>query len=365
MATLLAPAFGNGSDGVLTISTNTTDSPIDSSCSGTAGSTSLSATNANFAAGQLILIHQSRGTGAGNWELNKIASYTPGTITTLLPLANTYMDSGASQAQVLVVKQYSQVNINSGATWTAKAWNGDTGGILAFTCNGKVTIAGTISALGRGYRGPLSDIGSNLPGKQGEGEAGPGGTVSTSRNGIGSGGATYYESGNINRTGKGPGGGHATAGQDTSNGNAQGGGTGGSADLTCMLFGGASGTGGTGADTHAHAGDGANGGGIIVLYAKEIAVTGSLNANGANGNNPYYGDQGASGSGAGGSVLIKGQKVVLGSNLIVAVAGTPGVDAGWGGVGRIRVEYQSLSGTTNPTASTAYKYFGSDYASII
>ena len=59
--------FGDGSDGNLTISTNTTDTPIDSSCSGTSGTKSLSATNTSFTAGQIILIHQTRGTGVGAW----------------------------------------------------------------------------------------------------------------------------------------------------------------------------------------------------------------------------------------------------------------------------------------------------------
>jgi len=42
--------FGNGSDGALSISADTTDAPIDSACTGTSGSTTLSATNASFAA---------------------------------------------------------------------------------------------------------------------------------------------------------------------------------------------------------------------------------------------------------------------------------------------------------------------------
>ena len=140
MSQYLAPVFGTGEDGVLTISSNTTDSPIDSSCSGTSGTTSLSATNASFEAGQLILIHQSRGTGVGQWELNKISSYVAGTITTVLSLSYTYTDSGASQAQVLVVKQYSGITINSGKTLTAKAWDGNIGGILAYFCSGATTI---------------------------------------------------------------------------------------------------------------------------------------------------------------------------------------------------------------------------------
>src|SRR3990167_1471503 len=44
--------FGDGSDGTLTISSNTTQAPTDSACTGTATTYSLSATNASFTAGQ-------------------------------------------------------------------------------------------------------------------------------------------------------------------------------------------------------------------------------------------------------------------------------------------------------------------------
>src|SRR5438045_1091315 len=118
MTQLIAPVFGNSSDGTLSVSGSTTDAPIDSACTGTSGTTSLTATNASFAASQRVLIHQTRGTGVGNWELNTIASYVAGTITTVSPLANTY----ASGAQVLVVKQHSGVTISG--TLTAKAWTG-------------------------------------------------------------------------------------------------------------------------------------------------------------------------------------------------------------------------------------------------
>src|SRR3990167_8129530 len=68
--------FGDGSDGALTISVDTTEAPTDSAATGTVATYSLSATNASFATGQRIMIHQSRGTNAGVWEKNEIAGYT-------------------------------------------------------------------------------------------------------------------------------------------------------------------------------------------------------------------------------------------------------------------------------------------------
>lgn len=73
---------------------------IYSACSGTAGAYTLSATNASFAAGQEILIHQTQGTNAGQWERNTIQSYTAGTITLKNPLLGSYV----SGAQVLAMR---------------------------------------------------------------------------------------------------------------------------------------------------------------------------------------------------------------------------------------------------------------------
>ena len=153
--------FGDGSDGALTISSNTTDSPIDSACTGTVGSYSLSATNASFTSGQVILIHQSRGTGAGNYMRNKISGYTAGTITLENPLNATY----STGAQVLVLKQYTNVTVDSGKTWTAKAWNGTVGGILGFICSGTFTNNGTVTASAKGFRGGNSVKRTNSTGQ--------------------------------------------------------------------------------------------------------------------------------------------------------------------------------------------------------
>ena len=89
--------MGNGSDGALTISSNTTFSANNESCSGTGGATTLTTSSTGFADGDLVLIHQSRGTGVGQWELSKVAS-GGGTSTLTLDenLIYTYTDSGSS-----------------------------------------------------------------------------------------------------------------------------------------------------------------------------------------------------------------------------------------------------------------------------
>jgi len=361
--------FGNGGDGALTISSNTTDAPIDSACTGTIATTTLAATNVSFAASQIILIHQSRGTGAGTYQRNKITSYTAGTITLDQPLNATY----TTGAQVLVLKQYTNVTINSGITYTAKAWSGTVGGILAFLASGTVTVTGTISAnggngasgsgtdssvaggTGGGFRGGIGYIyGTTNKGHGGSGEGTTGASArQTTANGNGGGGGGNNSGGNSG----GGGGGNGTVGSqgtgDDHATNGYGGSVAGSIDLTTMEFGG--GGGGVSfstipAQTFA---SGASGGGIIFISGTTFTVTGSITANGGRGG--VCSDIGPGGSGAGGSILIKTQTGTLGTALITAsggtpLPGTPGSTGGEGGAGRIHIDYYtSYTGTTSPT----------------
>lgn len=342
-----AERFGDGSGGSYAPGTST-DAPIDSACTGTINTTSLTATNASFAGGQLILIHQTTGTGAGQWELNKISSYSAGTITTSYSLIYGY----ASGAQVLVMPQYSSGNIAGGVTLTGKAWDGSVGGIFAKFSNGAFDIAGTLTLADKGYR---AASGSNPIGTQGEGYTGTG-SASTSANGNGGGGGNYITAG-------------GTGGASV-----------GVANNTTLFFGGASGGGG-GSSTV-----GKNGGGVILIIAKTITVSGTVVTNGTNGSNGAT-DTASTGGGAGGGVLLKGQTITLGSGLITATGGTagtggvnargsggggygtagttaPGANSGAGGVGRIHADYSgTLSGTTSPTIDTSVDSIFADSAS--
>jgi large repetitive protein len=348
MSQLIGPAFGTGKDGSYTVSSPTTDAPIDSSCSGTAGAVSLTATNTSFSAGQRIMIHQSRGTGAGQWEENTILSYTAGTITTANPLTYTYTDSGASQAQVLVIEQHGGITISD--TLTAKAWDGDVGGIVALCSNGTITISGNVNANGKGYRGGQGTQGGYS--YQGEGEPGAGAALRVP-NGSGGGGSLLYGAG----------------------------GTGGityMTDVTCasrFVFGGG---GGGGAGVAAVCPYGGAGGGIVFLLGKKIIISGTVTSTGANGDKASD-NSSASGAGGGGMVLIKSELPTIGTNLISCVGGTrptsqqnadgsagagnATISAGDGSEGRIRVEGCRISGTTaNPVASKntgGYSYCGS------
>ncbi len=358
-----AEAFGNGSDGALTVSGNITESPTDSSCSGTSGTNSLSATNASFSAGQAILIHQTRGTGAGVWELNVISSYSTGTITTKYALTNTYTDSGSSQAQVRVLPQYTSVTIDSGITYTGKSWNGNVGGILAFICNGATTITGNIFIKGANGTGPSTFEFGAVAGGFAGGNTASTETPSDGFSGEGTAGASVAQN---QANGSGGGGGdNAASGGGGGNATAGAGGTGfgtsgtggeesGNAALTIITPGGGGG-GGNGANSW-QKGSGASGGGIVIIISKTLTVTGSINTTGgAGGSGGFSGDgRAAGGGGAGGSILMKAQTATLGSSLVLSSGGAGGTSdqrsGGAGSAGRIHLDYKlSFTGTTSPT----------------
>lgn len=329
--------FGTGSDGAYAPSTGT-DAPIDSAATGTSGTTSLAATNASFTPGQLILIHQTQGTGVGVWELNKIASYSAGTITTSYTLINTY----GTGAQVLVMPSYSSGSIAGGVTLTGKAWNGTVGGIYTKLCNGTFTIAGTLTLSQKGFRGARQNRSSGQS-EQGEGTVGLGGNAQ-SANGNGGGGDADFQNA------AGGGGGNGAAGTAGTGGA---GGTGGSAvGIASLVTANLGGGGGMAFDASFCPVPG-SGGGFILIIAKTLIVSGGVVDNGGTG-----GTTGAtaSGSSAGGSILFKGQTLTLGSSLITATGGATVSNTqsgGAGGTGRIHADYsKTISGTTSPTINS-------------
>jgi hypothetical protein len=329
--------FGNGSDGAISVNTST-DATANTTISAASGSTSATVgSGTGFATGNLLLIHQTRngGAGAGAWELNKVSSVGGGTNWTLAYATTQAYDT---TAQVYLLKQYSTVTINSGQTLTGSAWDGSKGGIVAFLCNGAITVPGSINVDGKGFRGHNS---SHLgAGTQGEGTSGSG-SQSTSANGNAGGGGPAGGT----ATASGGSGGHVAVGAAGSG--STGGGIVGNTGLTTINFGGAGGSGGTqGGSANPYGG---NGGGIVILIGKTITITGSIISTGAFGD--VHGDnQGAGGGGAGGSILLKGQIITLGSSLITATASSQELA---GSSGRIHADYSSsLSGTTSPTIDT-------------
>lgn len=354
--------FGDGSDGTLTISSNTTESPIDSTASGTSGTNTLTATNTSFAADQIVLVMQMRGTGAGTWQRNKITGYVAGTVTLEDNLNFSYNTSGSDAAQIRVMPQYDNVTVNSGITYSTKDWDGSVGGIMAFLADTQITVTGTIEAdggagsvgdgtsvaggTGAGFSGGYGDHANPSQAQTGEGTTGDH-VNSSSANGNGGGGAGISGA----SPGKGGGGGgNGTAGTTAG---ATGGSTAGSADLTTMVLGGGGGGGANdGSESAGTAvGGGGCGGGIIFLTGTDITVTGGISADGGAGGNAQPTNEGGDGGGgAGGSILLKVQTATLGSGLVTADGGTGNNKGGAGGDGRIHIDYYtSYTGTTSPT----------------
>ena len=344
--------LGSGKDGTIALGSYT---QVNVTCSGTSGSTSLTATG-TFSAGDRLFIIQSRGTGVGAYEDNRVASYSTGTITLVHPLENTYTDSGASQAQVVVVPEATNVT----GSYTVSAWDGDKGGLFVMACTG--TFAGTVNADGKGYRGGAGGpTGTPNQAYCGEGTTGASAQQQTA-NGNGGGGGKRTASGGGIDSGGGAGGSNAsgaTAGSN-SDSNPTGGAVSlevGQADLsTGIFFGGGGGGGAENSDSVSKTASGKNGGGIIIVYAGTVSSSASLSSDGiANDEAERDSNQdGDGGPGAGGTVLIKAR--TISSPTITASKGTRSTFncIGWAGLasdGRIRVEACSITGTTSPTAS--------------
>lgn len=357
---------GNGSDGAFTPSTGT-DAPIDSACTGTAGTKTLSATNASFASDQMILIHQTRGSGSDadpNWELNAIDSYVAGTITTKYPLDLTY-NTGA---QVIVIKQYTKAVTGTGATVTVKAWTGSVGGVNVIGAfQQPITIDWNITGVGAngtdntdvsepgnqgGFRGGITHEGAI--GGQGEGTGGDRDTQSVSANGSGGGG------GRNSASSAGSGGGNGTAGTGGTLGS-NGGSAVGSSSMSSFTLGG--GGGGGGNSSGGDQGSGANGGACVFVIAPSITnITGTVNLKGGNGGSSGIFTAGGGGGAGGGFLALVQDGATIGTGKIDVSAGTGSSGGGNGGSGRASVHY---GGTTTPSGSVTGATVNTTYDSSL
>lgn len=313
--------------------------------------------------GDMVMIHQSQGTGAGQWEVNYIVSTSGTTVNLLYPLTYTYV----AGAQMYTSPQLYNGTV-SGNLGAYSSWDGTRGGVIFLVDKGTLTISGSISVSGSGFRGcPRPGVngsggqpgnsggyGENFMSVYGGGGVYDGNATSPVGNGGGGSAAQSNPRGLNDASG---GGGNGTAGGNGGGGSGgAGGGVSGNESLTTMVFGGGSGA--VGGFSEVTGNDGSNGGGIILIISKKLIVSGLINANGVNGQLTGGSYGGGAGGGAGGSILVKCQIADFGSNILTAIGGTGATRnssmGGNGGAGRIRVEYaDSISGSTSPTASTA------------
>ncbi|MEK7542975.1 MAG: hypothetical protein AAB503_01560 [Patescibacteria group bacterium] len=367
---------GDGTDGAY--STSSADQVINTytnlASAASAGATSITVGSATgFTAGDEILIHQTQHgteTSAGIYEFKVISSIGGTTFNFASGLTNAYTTGSAGViTQVIRVPQYTSVTISSGGSITATAWNGTLGGIVVFRATGTVNVQSggsiTVSSTGGspsvtyrgGFRG-TSNVGCIAGvGRQGESyNGGLNGQSNLANNGGGGGGTltgSYEEP-----SGGGGGGGYGGAGSAGTprytSGQGAGGGTYGVANLSRINLG----SGGGAEFCWYYSGDG---GGIIMIYADTITVSGTIKANGRSLTNNGY--EAALGAGSGGSVYLGGNTLTLGTNLVTATGGlsfsnnnciylNPNLLCGGdAGAGRIAIQYGSYTGESNPASN--------------
>lgn len=356
--------FGSGADGAGALTG--TQAPVDSTFTGTSGATSgTGQTGKSFATNDVVLIHQSQGTGYGNKQLNQLTGYVSGTgaMTFLLPLNATY----GTGAQIIQVKQYTTAVLSG--NFTVKAWDGSVGGFMVIMAQGDIDGAGfTLNCAGaatatdtgaiiggfRGGNGSGNNV--NLAAGKGEGTTGSTRTAGTGsadqRAAQGSGGGGTAGSsvfGNLSIPSSGGGGGNGTAGsnggsKDVAGWAGVGGSIGSTSDLSTMVFGG----GGGGCDQDSSTIGGSSGGGCVWLICggslKNITVNvkgGSATSVSANVN----GGTVSGGAGAGGCALVDAVSM---NTVTFQAAGGAQSTANWpgGAGGQGVVVYNTCSATS-------------------
>jgi hypothetical protein len=330
-----------------------------------------------FAAGDEVLLINLQGTTAahdnvGNWDLLTVASTSGTTVTFTTSKTMSFGSSAGSdvgidtEQKVALVRiaQFGDLTVSGGKTITSAAWDGTSGGVVALRA-AKLTLDGTISAAGLGYRDgqwsrdddSCSDNVDTQPGESIDGVGTPG----TANNIGGPGGDSAAT--NTSFTTNMPmnaGAGHATAGEAGLNGNGRTVGTPGTTygvnNATRLTMG----SGGSGSLTCANgfAGpalvtiDEQLAGGIVLLFTQQLTV----NAGGAITASAKTADRDLSASG--GYVFIRGATLSLGTGQVTAVGGAApsgsGPTAGMSvksGDGYVVVNGTTVTGTTNPAAN--------------
>jgi hypothetical protein len=350
------------------------------------GSVTLSGAAVGLAAGdEVMLINLQGGPGAvsrvGTYEFLRVSAVTGSTVAFGGTVANTYGASSNTSlmGQVIAlvrVPAYSALTVRAGAVLTTAAFNGSTGGVLAFRVSGDLNVAATgrIDMAARGYRGGPPGAASDQDTYQGESRPGRGcgGQIGNCTQGYlnspcntcwqgndGGGGASVTGGGGNH-------GGGATPGVSWNGGAANppsAGGTYGVANLSQITLG--SGGGGTWRGSNVMSlmpGPGGNGGGAVFFTALRANFTANaVTVRGETCNSASAGsfDYGC-GGGAGGSLYARVQTLVAtgvvadaqGGNGVIppSPAGRVSRPGGSGGIGRVRIDARTVNGLMGGTS---------------
>lgn len=410
------PRFGRGVDGPVTIAVGGPDTI--NTCAAlnpaAAGAVTLAFDSArmtralypgleDFAADRLVLVWQATGLppdlatpgsqapvtldAIGRYQLVHATAVGNGTLTLAEPLAFPV----TAGAQVCRVPELTTITIGVAPqtiSLRGAAWNGASGGVIAFYASGEVVIGGASAAIAGSGRGLRAGAATNNTGTipNCTGLTGPASAGGGARRGEGLVPARFATSGSNpetfgrgNVTAGGGGGGCTNAGGG-GGGGAGGGGRGGyqaSQQLTGNGLGGAplvfdprthlafGGGGGGGEGDEGEAGAGGPGGGVVLLRAAQLRCdtgTGGVRANGATGGSSLAstgepGDDGAGGGGGGGTIYVEAG--TLKGCVFSAQGGTGGASrpdpavadllrgpGGGGGGGRVLVRTDAMEGAT-------------------
>lgn len=325
---------------------------------------------------------------AGHYDGLTIAtvSRSSGTLTSITVtdatwLSNYNIGANTSVQIISVPKLGGGSDYTTSSDLTCKAWDGNTGGVLAFTVNGVLNLQNDINVDGKGFRGGEADRGNSTScsdnvyriatSSDNYADKGEGIYKNTSvdyvsgRGHILSGGG----GGNSHNAG-GAGGGNGSVGGSGGFGwqcNPSAGGIGGldlsSYTSAAQIFMG--GGGGSGEGNNNKATPGANGGGIILIRANSISTSSScsgvsITANGAAAAD-CNGNDGSGGGGAGGSIVLNVGSYSIDANCPLSVKASGGnggsvldgaEHGGGGGGGMGAIIYSSTTPTTNVTNET-------------
>ncbi len=238
----LAPGIdvGTGADGDITVSSNTninTTSLISGrSCAdggdavnynvtafntgGTEATLSTTPSTGCLSVGDEVLIINLQGTSSaysnvGNYETLEVSSVSGTTVTFKTPKIKYYGDTtsgdtnlgtttGTQRVMLQRVPNYNDITVNSSMIFSPSAWDGAKGGVMFFRANGTVTVNGSISASGKGYSGGIQTVLYTTDSQSGESIYS---TLSSLKDGYGSGAVSAADNTGYNGTFSGGGGG--------------------------------------------------------------------------------------------------------------------------------------------------------------
>ncbi|MFZ5476020.1 MAG: putative metal-binding motif-containing protein, partial [Myxococcota bacterium] len=365
--------IGTGADGALTVTGTTTldDAWAVSAISGT--TITLTDRPTTLAAGDEVLVINLHGSddahaAAGTYEFAYVAAVSGTDVTLEDALVLVYgeldnTDLSGQAVQLVRVAQYTDVTVASGGILTAPAWDGATGGVLAFRATGTVSVAsgGAVAVDELGYWAGETGSYYNWDAYQGESYAGEGDGDHAAYNESTGEWANNYGGGGAHITGGGGNhGGGATAGDSWTGGSAtppEAGDTYGEPDLSVLFFG--SGGGGVWRGS-SDPGPGGDGGGILFVAASAIEADGGAALTAIGGTTTHWATGSwtyGAGGGAGGSIWLVADTLTLAADAVDAGGGygeSTHIRAGGdGGYGRVRVDCNAVNGETCGTTAAS------------